>query len=108
MQVNAVCYGAKVLLPGVLRFDVGIEPAMETVVMTTKGEAVALGLSVSSFSAPLVRSLCAHIPLCLSMLFSPRPLGLSLIVAMGNLFAYHSHESHPSPYKPPLLRQQSP
>ena len=42
-QVNAVCYGAKVLLPGVLRFDEGIEPNMEAVAMTTKGEAVALG-----------------------------------------------------------------
>ena len=36
-------YGAKVLLPGVLRFDEGIEPAMEIVIMTTKGEAVTLG-----------------------------------------------------------------
>ena len=43
LQVNAVCYGAKVLLPGVLRFDEGIEPNMEIVIMTTKGEAVALG-----------------------------------------------------------------
>ena len=42
-KVNAVCYGAKVLLPGVLRFDEGIEPNMEIVIMTTKGEAVALG-----------------------------------------------------------------
>ena len=42
-QVNAVCYGAKVLLPGVLRFDEGVEPNMEIVIMTTKGEAVALG-----------------------------------------------------------------
>ena len=38
-----MCYGAKVLLPGVLRFDEGIEPVMEIVIMTTKGEAVALG-----------------------------------------------------------------
>lgn len=38
-----MCYGAKVLLPGVLRFDEGIEPNMEAVAMTTKGEAVALG-----------------------------------------------------------------
>ena len=38
-----MCYGAKVLLPGVLRFDHGIEPNMEVVAMTTKGEAVALG-----------------------------------------------------------------
>lgn len=42
-QVNAVCYGAKVLLPGVLRFDEGIEPGMEIAIITTKGEAVALG-----------------------------------------------------------------
>ena len=38
-----MCYGAKILLPGVLRFDEGIEPNMEVVAMTTKGEAVALG-----------------------------------------------------------------
>ena len=42
-QVNAVCYGAKVMLPGVLRFDPGIEVSTEVVIMTTKGEAVALG-----------------------------------------------------------------
>jgi len=45
LQVNAVCYGAKILIPGVLRFDEGIEPNMQVVVMTTKGEAVALGRS---------------------------------------------------------------
>lgn len=44
-QVNAVCYGAKVLLPGVLRFDAGIESGMEIAIITTKGEAVALGES---------------------------------------------------------------
>ena len=38
-----MCYGAKVLLPGVLRFDEGLEPNMEIVIMTAKGEAVALG-----------------------------------------------------------------
>ncbi len=40
-----MCYGAKTLLPGVLRFDEGIERGMELVIMTTKGEAVALGKS---------------------------------------------------------------
>jgi len=43
LQVNAVCYGAKVLLPGVLRFDTGIEVNSELVIVSTKGEAVALG-----------------------------------------------------------------
>lgn len=42
-QVNAVCYGAKILLPGVLRFDEGIENGLNLVIMTAKGEAVALG-----------------------------------------------------------------
>ena len=50
LQVNAVCYGAKVLLPGVLRFDEGIEPNMEIVIMTTKGEAVALGMATATLA----------------------------------------------------------
>jgi len=44
--VNAICYGAKILLPGVLRFEDGIELNLEIVVVTTKGEAVCLGASV--------------------------------------------------------------
>lgn len=43
LQVNAVCYGAKIMLPGVLRYDDGIEIDNEIVVVTTKGEAVAIG-----------------------------------------------------------------
>lgn len=43
LQVNAICYGAKILLPGVLRYDDGIELNQEIVVVTTKGEAVCLG-----------------------------------------------------------------
>ena len=42
-QVNAVCYGAKVLLPGVLRYEDGIENNEQIVIVTTKGEAIALG-----------------------------------------------------------------
>jgi len=41
--VNAVCYGAKILLPGVLRYDDGIEIDEQIVIITTKGEAIALG-----------------------------------------------------------------
>ena len=44
LQVNAVCYGAKIMLPGVLRYDDGIEVNDEIVIVTTKGEAVALGM----------------------------------------------------------------
>ena len=42
--VNAICYGAKILLPGVLRYEDGIELNQEIVIMTTKGEAVCIGL----------------------------------------------------------------
>lgn len=42
-QVNAICYGAKIMLPGILMYDVDIELNQEIVIVTTKGEAVALG-----------------------------------------------------------------
>jgi len=44
-SVNAVCYGAKVMLPGVLRYDDGIELNQEIVVCTTKGEAICIALA---------------------------------------------------------------
>ena len=43
--VNAVCYGAKLMIPGVLRFENGIEVGQELVLMTSKGEAVALAVA---------------------------------------------------------------
>lgn len=43
--INAVCYGAKLMIPGVLRFEAGIEVDEEVVIMTTKGEAVAIGIA---------------------------------------------------------------
>jgi H/ACA ribonucleoprotein complex subunit 4 len=41
--VNAICYGAKILIPGILRFENGIEMNDEIVIVTTKGEAVCIG-----------------------------------------------------------------
>ena len=41
--MNAVCYGAKIMLPGVLRYENGIEMNEEIVICTTKGEAICLG-----------------------------------------------------------------
>ena len=43
--VNAVCYGAKIMLPGVLRYEDGIEIDEEIVVCTTKGEAICIALA---------------------------------------------------------------
>ncbi|XP_037075931.1 H/ACA ribonucleoprotein complex subunit 4-like [Pollicipes pollicipes] len=44
--VNAVCYGAKVMLPGVLRYEDGIDVNEQIVIVTTKGEAVALAIAL--------------------------------------------------------------
>merc|ERR1712090_7379 len=44
-SVNAICYGAKILLPGVLRYEDGIEMNEEIVVCTTKGEAICLAIA---------------------------------------------------------------
>ena len=63
--VNAVCYGAKLMIPGLLRYgmvdshgltceiltnliEAGIEVHEEIVLMTTKGEAIALGIAQMS------------------------------------------------------------
>ncbi|TVY84297.1 Centromere/microtubule-binding protein cbf5 [Lachnellula suecica] len=46
--VNAVCYGAKLMIPGLLRYEAGIEIHEEVVLMTTKGEAIALGIAQMS------------------------------------------------------------
>merc|ERR1712217_322539 len=43
--VNAVCYGAQLMIPGVLRFEKNIEVGAEIVMMTTKGEAIATGIA---------------------------------------------------------------
>lgn len=44
--VNSICYGAQVMLPGVLRYEDGIEIDDEIVVVTTKGEAVCLAIAL--------------------------------------------------------------
>ncbi|KAJ3334194.1 centromere/microtubule-binding protein cbf5 [Blyttiomyces sp. JEL0837] len=46
--VNAICYGAKLMVPGLLRFESGIDLNEEVVLMTTKGEAIALGIAMMS------------------------------------------------------------
>lgn len=44
-SVNAVCYGAKLMIPGVLKFDNNIEINQEIVLITTKGEGIALAIA---------------------------------------------------------------
>eukprot|EP00434_Breviolum_minutum_P022443 symbB.v1.2.019809.t1/scaffold1628.1/size108896/6 len=43
--VNAICYGAQLMIPGILRFEQDIEVGSEIVMMTTKGEAIATGIA---------------------------------------------------------------
>ena len=45
------------MLPGVLRFEDGIEINTEVVIMTTKGEAVALGIALMTTA---VMATCDH------------------------------------------------
>lgn len=56
-SVNAICYGAKLTLPGVLRFENGIDVGTEVVLITTKGEAVAIAIAQMSTS---VIATCDH------------------------------------------------
>lgn len=46
--VNAVCYGAKLMIPGLLRYEQAIDVGEEVVLMTTKGEAIALAYAQMS------------------------------------------------------------
>uniref|UniRef100_A0A4W3H098 H/ACA ribonucleoprotein complex subunit DKC1 n=1 Tax=Callorhinchus milii TaxID=7868 RepID=A0A4W3H098_CALMI len=55
--VNAICYGAKIMLPGLLRYEDGIEVNQEIVVITTKGEAICLGIALMTTA---VISTCDH------------------------------------------------
>jgi H/ACA ribonucleoprotein complex subunit 4 len=43
--VNSICYGAKLMVPGLLRFENNINVGDEIVMMTTKGEAIAVGIA---------------------------------------------------------------
>lgn len=56
-SVNAICYGAKLMVPGLLRFENGIEVGEEVVLMTTKGEAIALGVAQMTTA---VMATCDH------------------------------------------------
>lgn len=55
--VNAICYGAKLMIPGLLRFESGIDCNDEVVLMTTKGEAIAVGIAQMTTA---VMATCDH------------------------------------------------
>ena len=55
--VNSICYGAQLMLPGVLRYEEGIEIGKEVVLISTKGEAIALAIAQMTTS---VIATCDH------------------------------------------------
>lgn len=55
--VNAICYGAKLMIPGLLRFADDIDIGTEVVLMTTKGEAIAVGIAQMTTA---VMATCDH------------------------------------------------
>lgn len=55
--INSVCYGAVLMIPGLLRFEDDIEVDEEVVMMTTKGEAIAIGIAEMSTA---VMATCDH------------------------------------------------
>ncbi|XP_053554888.1 H/ACA ribonucleoprotein complex subunit DKC1 isoform X2 [Bombina bombina] len=55
--VNAICYGAKIMLPGLLRYEDGIELNQDIVVITTKGEAICIATALMTTA---VISTCDH------------------------------------------------
>merc|ERR1712167_6181 len=65
--VNAICYGAKLMIPGLLRFASEIEVNEEVVLMTTKGEAIALGIAemTTSVMATVDHGVVAKIKRCI-------------------------------------------
>ncbi|CAA7060564.1 unnamed protein product [Microthlaspi erraticum] len=56
-SVNAICYGAKLMIPGLLRFENDIDVGTEVVLMTNKGEAIAIGIAEMTTS---VMATCDH------------------------------------------------
>lgn len=55
--VNAICYGAKLMVPGLLRYADDIGTNEEVVLMTTKGEAIAIGIAQMTTA---VMATCDH------------------------------------------------
>lgn len=55
--VNAICYGAKFMIPGLLRFADDIDIGQEVVLMTTKGEAIAVAIAQMTTA---VMATCDH------------------------------------------------
>ena len=63
--VNAICYGAKLMIPGLLRYESGIEVGEEVVLMTTKARSPATVRSRCASADATCRDRARPLPLVL-------------------------------------------
>lgn len=77
--INAICYGAKLMLSGVLRFSPDVSNNDEVVFMSTKGEAIALGIAemTSNQMSTATHGICCRIKrVIMDRDYYPRKWGL--------------------------------
>jgi len=110
--VNALCYGAKLMIPGLLRYADDVEVNEEVVLMTTKGEAIAIGIALMTTS---VMADCDHGAVArvkrviMERDTYPRKWGLGpmaskkkALVAQGKL---KKNEPYPTPLDQPVMKK---
>ncbi|KAF3959605.1 hypothetical protein CMV_015601 [Castanea mollissima] len=98
--VNAICYGAKLMIPGLLRFENDIEVGEEVVLMTTKGEAIALGIAemTTAVMATCDHGVVAKIKrVVMDRDIYPRKWGLGPRASMKKLIAEGKLDKHGKP-----------
>ncbi len=76
--VNAVCYGAKLMIPGLLRYEADISLNEEVVLMTTKGSFLSLSSLVYAYELSQVRRLPWPLHRCQRLNSQPATMALSL------------------------------
>jgi H/ACA ribonucleoprotein complex subunit 4 len=117
--VNAICYGAKLMIPGLLRFESGIEVNDEIVLVTTKGEAIALGYAqmTTSVMATVDHGVVAKIKrVIMDRDTYPRRWGLGpkaqakkILIANGALDKYgRSNENTPAKWLKEYIGYEAP
>jgi H/ACA ribonucleoprotein complex subunit 4 len=86
-SVNAIAHGAKLMIPGLLRFDPDVSMWETVVLMTTKGEAIALGVAMmeSAQMRDLDHGCVAKVKRCIMQRnLYPKRWGLGPVAQMKN------------------------
>jgi len=83
-SVNAICYGAQLMLPGVLRYESNIEVGTQVAIITTKGEAVAIAIAQMTTSTIAT---CDHGIVARTKRVGRRTLGLLLNISYCHMLS---------------------